>query len=109
MINIFPSHIVMNLPPLSLVMLLQELILKNVEIKIERIAVKFVNYENEFVASQPNKVSALTIIWGAKESMYKCFGQKGLGFYEHCKVEPFDTLQETTVSRIDYGADPTVI
>jgi phosphopantetheinyl transferase len=71
--------------------------------KIERIAVKFVNYESDFIAQHANKVSALTVIWGAKESMYKCLGQKGLGFFEHCKVEPFEMEQKQTVSRIDFG------
>jgi len=71
--------------------------------KIQRIAVKFINYETDFVAAQPNKVSVLTVIWGAKESMYKCLGQKGLGFYEHCKIEPFYLEHKQTLSRIDYG------
>jgi phosphopantetheinyl transferase len=71
--------------------------------KIERIAVKFVNYESDFVAQHANKVSALTVIWGAKESMYKCLGQKGLGFFEHCKVEPFEMEKKETISRIDFG------
>ena len=70
--------------------------------KIERIARKFVNYERDFVKSQTNKVSALTVIWGAKESMYKCLGQKGLGFFDHCKVESFDMSAGHTISRIDY-------
>lgn len=71
--------------------------------KIQRIAVKFVNYETDFVAQQTEKVSALTVIWGAKESMYKCLGHKGLGFHEHCKVEPFKMDSNNTLSRIDFG------
>lgn len=71
--------------------------------KIERIARKFINYEHNFIASQSDKVSALTIIWGAKESMYKSLGQKGLGFFDHCKVEPFDLDGDRTISRIDFG------
>ncbi|BAO54689.1 4'-phosphopantetheinyl transferase family protein [Nonlabens marinus] len=71
--------------------------------KIQRIAVKFVNYELQFIAQKTNKVSLLTVIWGAKESMYKCLGQKGLGFFEHCKVEPFSMESGETVSRIDFG------
>jgi len=71
--------------------------------KIQRIAVKFVNYEKEFVAQQSQKVSVLTVIWGAKESMYKSLSHKGLGFYEHCKVEPFDMEQGKTLSRIEFG------
>lgn len=71
--------------------------------KIERIAVKFVNYESDFMEQQEEKVSPLTVIWGAKESMYKCLGQKGLGFFEHCKVEPFEMLEKQTISRIDFG------
>ncbi|KQC32227.1 4-phosphopantetheinyl transferase [Nonlabens sp. YIK11] len=71
--------------------------------KILRIAKKFVNYESDFVENQENKTSALTVIWGAKESMYKCLGQKGLGFYDHCKVEPFELASHHTISRIDFN------
>ncbi|WP_194851451.1 4'-phosphopantetheinyl transferase family protein [Nonlabens antarcticus] len=71
--------------------------------KIERIAVKFVNYERDFMDQQVEKISPLTVIWGAKESMYKCLGQKGLGFYDHCKVEPFKMEDKHTISRIDFG------
>ncbi|SCY36217.1 Phosphopantetheinyl transferase [Nonlabens sp. Hel1_33_55] len=71
--------------------------------KILRIAKKFVNYETDFINSQTNKVSALTVIWGSKESMYKCLGQKGLGFFDHCKVEPFDLAENKTTSRIDFN------
>ncbi len=70
--------------------------------KIERIAPKFINYERGFIEASPNKVSLLTVVWGAKESMYKCLGKKGLGFYDHCFVEPFTMEQGHTRSRIEF-------
>ncbi len=71
--------------------------------KIERIAPKFINYEKDYVDSSDHKVSLLTVVWGAKESMYKCLGMPGLGFHDHCKVEPFKMEDGQTLSRIDFN------
>ena len=71
--------------------------------KIQRIAVKFINFEREFVASHPEKVRVLTIIWGAKECLYKCLSRKGLGFYDHCRVNSFKLTDGATTSAIEYG------
>ncbi|WP_124979022.1 4'-phosphopantetheinyl transferase family protein [Nonlabens xiamenensis] len=70
--------------------------------KITRIAPKFIGYETEFVESLENPIPELTVVWGAKESMYKLYGQKGLGFKDHCHVESFDMREETTISSIHY-------
>jgi hypothetical protein len=42
----------------------------------------------------------LTIIWGAKEAVYKCFARPGISFLEHIFVEDFrlnDTQTSATV------------
>jgi 4'-phosphopantetheinyl transferase EntD len=56
--------------------------------KIGLIAHKFINYENAFL-SQELLVNQLTIIWGAKEAIYKMFPPRGLSFRDHIKVIPF--------------------
>lgn len=73
--------------------------------KIQRIAPKFIGYEMDFLSVVDKPVEALTVIWGAKESMYKLYGTKGLGFKAHCYVEPFDIEIRHTVARLVYEND----
>jgi 4'-phosphopantetheinyl transferase len=73
--------------------------------KIKRIAPKFIGYEEEFLSTLDNPVKELTVVWGAKESMYKLYGQKGLGFKAHCLVESFTMKSDQTVARIVYEED----
>lgn len=73
--------------------------------KIKRIAPKFIGYEEDFISSIDNPVKELTVVWGAKESMYKLYGKKGLGFKAHCLVEPFKMDSDLTISRIVYQND----
>jgi phosphopantetheinyl transferase len=68
--------------------------------KIKRIAPKFIGYEEDFIASLENPVKELTVVWGAKESMYKLYGHKGLGFKAHCLVEPFSIMSNQTIARL---------
>ncbi|WP_292889709.1 4'-phosphopantetheinyl transferase superfamily protein [Nonlabens sp.] len=73
--------------------------------KIKRIASKFIGYEEEFIASLEDPVKELTVVWGAKESMYKLYGHKGLGFKAHCLVEPFSMQSDQTLARIVFKDD----
>ncbi|MEO9953362.1 4'-phosphopantetheinyl transferase superfamily protein [Nonlabens sp.] len=73
--------------------------------KIKRIAPKFIGYEEGFISSLENSIKELTVVWGAKESMYKLYGKKGLGFKAHCLVEPFTMNSDLTISRIVYEDD----
>ncbi|MEN8815903.1 MAG: 4'-phosphopantetheinyl transferase superfamily protein [Nonlabens sp.] len=73
--------------------------------KIKRIAPKFIGYEQEFLATLDNPVKELTVVWGAKESMYKLYGKKGLGFKAHCLVESFTMKSDQTIARIIYEED----
>ncbi|NER17000.1 4'-phosphopantetheinyl transferase family protein [Spongiivirga citrea] len=56
--------------------------------KIEIIAHKFLKYEFEYT-SEADYVRMLTVIWGAKEAIYKMFPPRGLSFKDHIKVIPF--------------------
>ena len=63
--------------------------------KIIRIADKFVDYESHFL--EPEKVAEyirkLTVIWGAKESIFKIRNEKGISFKDHIKVTAFEMKQ----------------
>ncbi len=56
--------------------------------KIEIIAHKFLKYEFEYT-TKVHYVRMLTVIWGAKEAIYKMFPPRGLSFKDHIKVIPF--------------------
>ncbi len=59
--------------------------------KINRIAHKFVNpLEKTYLEAQDiDETRALTVIWGAKESLYKLFATAGLSFEQHIYISTF--------------------
>ncbi len=63
--------------------------------KIIRIADKFVGKENEFL-TETNLVAQLTIIWGAKESLFKIHPDGGLLFKHHLPIEKFELSDTKT-------------
>lgn len=73
--------------------------------KIMRIAPKFIGFEELYIKELKAPVKELTVIWGAKESMYKLYGHKGLGFKAHCMVAPFYLHHHKTVARIVFEND----
>ena len=71
--------------------------------KIQRIAHKFVSpKEKEYLQNMTEQVKALTLIWCAKESMYKLYGKKGVSFKQHMDVAPFTLMEPQTKSSINY-------
>jgi 4'-phosphopantetheinyl transferase EntD len=56
--------------------------------KIIRIYDKFVNTEVDSLSDE-DLVKQLTVIWGAKESMYKIYPWGGLSFHNHIAIDPF--------------------
>ena len=63
--------------------------------KIKRIAHKFVDTESEFLTEE-NYLEQLTIIWGAKESLYKIHPDGGLLFKQHLPIDPFQLTDKKT-------------
>lgn len=59
------------------------------EDKIARIAHKFINEEEQSHIPKKNKEAYYHVFWGAKESMYKAYGLKGLEFRDHMHLYPF--------------------
>ena len=64
-------------------------------VDIEKNREKIVNIQHRFVNTQVDSLSdedivkQLTVIWGAKESMYKTYPYGGLSFHDHIGINPF--------------------
>ncbi len=72
--------------------------------KISIIAHKFVDYEFDYLdETVEDYIKKLTVIWCAKESLYKLYCTPGLSFKAHCLVIPFTIEDENTVAWIDYN------
>lgn len=69
--------------------------------KIRKIADKFTGYEQNYL-DKAQLVEKLTVIWCAKESLYKSFGRAGVSFKQHCKVIPFEMEARRTKAWISY-------
>ena len=70
--------------------------------KILRIAHKFTFFKDLDNLSLISKIRKLTIIWCAKESLYKSFNRVGLTFLNHIHVEDFNLHQNETTAIVDF-------
>ena len=71
--------------------------------KIVKIAHKFTPVEEyNTIANHEALVSKLTIVWGAKESLYKIYGKKKLRFIHHIYIEDFLFTDTKTTGVIKY-------
>ena len=71
--------------------------------KILRIAPKFTPVkEYETIENHNDLVRKLTIVWGAKESLYKIYGKKKLLFLHHIYIEDFNFDDKKTTGEIRY-------
>lgn len=74
--------------------------------KILRIANKFTPIEEySTLANADAIVRKLTIVWGAKESLYKLYAQEGLSFLKHIDVQDFYFNHAKTTASITYQAE----
>jgi len=72
--------------------------------KISVIADKFIDYEFQYLNKNTNGyVKDLTVIWCAKEALYKLFETPGLSFKQHTLVIPFRLNDAETMAWIDYN------
>ncbi len=71
--------------------------------KILKIAHKFTPIEEyKSIANHEALVSKLTIVWGAKESLYKIYGKKKLLFLDNIYIEDFSFETNETTGKILY-------
>lgn len=70
--------------------------------KIKHIAPKFTPIEEYRSLGQKDLIKKLTIVWGAKESLYKLFGKQGLLFLHDIYVVDFDFKASTTDAEVTH-------
>ncbi len=71
--------------------------------KILKIAHKFTPFqEYKTIANHAALISKLTIVWGAKEALYKIYGKKKLRFLEHIYIEDFRFEDQKTIGDITF-------
>lgn len=71
--------------------------------KILKIAHKFTPIEEyRTIANEDALMRKLTIVWCAKESLYKSFAEKGVSFMEHIYVEEFMLDDYKTTATVTY-------
>ena len=71
--------------------------------KIVKIAHKFTPIEEyNTIANHEALVSKLSVVWGAKESLYKIYGKKKLRFLHHIYIEDFSFIDTKTTGVIKY-------
>jgi len=77
--------------------------------KILKIAHKFTPFEEyKTIANHDALVSKLTIVWGAKESLYKIYGKKKLLFLHHIYVADFKFADKKTIGEIRFDGETAV-
>lgn len=76
--------------------------------KIKLIAPKFTPIEEyKALGDGEDLIRKLTIVWGAKESLYKLYGKKGLLFLHDIFVEDFDIPDQKTTARVTHNKEIT--
>mgnify|MGYP000123788993 CR=1 FL=1 len=76
--------------------------------KILKIAHKFTPIqEYNTIANVDAKISKLTIVWGAKESLYKIYGKRKLLFLHHIYIDDFRFADEKTTGEIRFDGETT--
>lgn len=72
--------------------------------KIIRIAHKFTPIEEyRTIANDDALIRKLTIVWCAKESLFKSFAEKGVSFLQHIDIHDFDLDDQRTRATVTYG------
>ena len=71
--------------------------------KILRIANKFTPLkEYRTLANDDAVIRKLTIVWGAKEAIYKAMNNPGISFLKHIYVEDFDFEDKKTIAKVNF-------
>jgi phosphopantetheinyl transferase len=73
--------------------------------KIIRIADKFCDAEFQYLDREKTAeyIKKLTVIWGAKEAIFKIRNEKGISFKDHIVVDEFDLDQTETTASLHFG------
>nr|WP_321450398.1 4'-phosphopantetheinyl transferase superfamily protein [uncultured Carboxylicivirga sp.] len=58
--------------------------------RVEKIASRFVHPNEWLYIGNENKINFLTLLWSAKETLYKYYDAKGVDFKDHFEIKAFD-------------------
>nr|WP_314896167.1 4'-phosphopantetheinyl transferase superfamily protein [uncultured Flavobacterium sp.] len=78
--------------------------------KIIRIADKFCDSEFQFLSrsfgteKKEEYIRKLTVIWGAKEAVFKIRNEKGISFKDHIKVNAFELEVKQTIAELHFDS-----
>lgn len=70
--------------------------------KIIKIADKFCDSEFQYLTDNEEYLRKLTVIWGAKEAIFKIRNEKGISFKNHIKVNSFDLEVKETIAELHF-------
>lgn len=72
--------------------------------KIIRIADKFCNSEFQFLDRNSDEyIRKLTVIWGAKEAIFKIRNEKGISFKDHINVQSFELNAKQNNAKLHFN------
>ncbi|WP_286967858.1 4'-phosphopantetheinyl transferase family protein [Flavobacterium sp. UBA4854] len=72
--------------------------------KIQRIADKFTDFECSYLKPEfvEEYIKKLTVIWGAKEAIFKIRNEKGISFKDHINVNNFSLRENQTQASLHF-------
>ncbi len=71
--------------------------LELIDKRINRVAHKFMNAHELSYAGDEHQILAKTLIWSAKEALYKIYGEKEVDFRQHLSIYAFVPAREGTL------------
>ena len=83
---------------------------QKIGIDIEMQREKIIKIANKFTLEQVNKkvknnyIRKLTVLWGAKEAIFKIKNEKGISFKDHILVKPFKLNQKQTQAELNFNS-----
>lgn len=78
----------------------------DIELQREKIITIAHKFSNESISqnTQQNYVQKLTVIWGAKEAIFKIKNEKGISFKDHIEVKPFEIKDHKTIANLNFNS-----
>jgi phosphopantetheinyl transferase len=71
--------------------------------KIKLIAHKFCDTEFSY-STERDKIQKLTVIWGAKEAVFKIINERGISFKNHIQMSKFEIIDSSTMATLNFNS-----
>ncbi len=68
--------------------------------KILNVSTKFIGNEANFLDKKKQYIEQLTVVWGAKESLYKLVSSQYLSFKNDIEIQPFKMRDKKTIGKV---------